>query len=48
MVAVDVGMHRVDDLRREVADPLLDDTVDLDVGQRVEAHVRQIEMKVVA
>jgi hypothetical protein len=47
MVAVDVGMRRVHALGREVANVLLDDRVDLDVGERVEPHVGKVEMEVV-
>ena len=47
MIAVDVGVRREDDLRPEVVDMLLDDAVDLDVRERVEPHVGEIEMSVV-
>ena len=47
MVAVHVRVRRVDPLRGEVANVLLDDAVHLDVRQRVEAHVRKVEVHVV-
>ena len=47
MVAIDVRMRRVDAGGREVANVLLDDPVHLHVRERVEAHVRKVEVDVV-
>ena len=46
MVEVHVWMRGVDDLGLPLAEVLLDDAVDVDVRQRVEAHVGQVEMDV--
>ncbi len=47
VILVHIGLRRVDDLGRKRGDMLLDDTVHLDVGKRVEPHVGQVEMHVV-
>ena len=47
MIVVDVRLHGVDDLGRELVDVILDDAVHLDVGEGVESHVRQVEVDVV-
>ncbi len=47
MIAVHVRMDRVDDLGPEVAHLLLDDAIDVDVRERVESHVGQVEVNVV-
>ena len=46
VIPIDVRVNRVDDLRALVADVLLDDGVDGDVLERVESHVRQVEVHV--
>src|SRR5262249_19454332 len=47
MIEVDVGLRHVHARGREVADVLLDDPVDLHVRDRVEPHVREVEVDVV-
>ena len=48
MVAVDVRLDRVDELGARPGHVLLDDAVDVNVRERVQAHVRKVEVDVVA